>query len=91
MKSNKTNKELFFEKMQYVNPELKLINEDQNAINYYQKQLNYINTDGEYPAQFMFYDGKGNKTKVMNLNAESANVLINWLKSKFSNNTENNI
>jgi hypothetical protein len=91
MKSNKTNKELLFERMQYVNPELKLINEDQNAINYYQKQLNYIDTDGEYPAKFQFHDAKGSKTNFMDLNTESANVLINWLKSKFSNNTENSI
>lgn len=79
MKTNKSDKELLFERMQYVNPELTIINEDQNSINYYQKQLNYIDTTGEYPAKFQFQDAKNNKTNFMDLNPESANVLINWL------------
>lgn len=88
MKTNKTDKELLFERMQYVNPELTIINEDQKSINFYKEQLDPIVTTGEYPAQFFFYDIKGYKTKVMDLNTESAKVLIDWINQNFSNNSQ---
>lgn len=47
--------------------------------NYYLNNLNRIVVDGEYPATFKFMsDGK--QTNNLNLNQESAKVLINWLK-----------
>ena len=49
---------------------------------YYLNNLNKIVVDGEYPASFKFISN-GTQTNNLNLNQESAKVLINWLKANF--------
>ena len=52
-------------------------------VSYYQKELNRINVNGEYPPSIIVFDGNGDKTKQLSLNKESAKDLIQWLKNNF--------
>ena len=52
-------------------------------VSYYQKQLNSIDINGEYPPSIIVYDGQGGSTKQLSLNKESAKDLIQWLKNNF--------
>lgn len=47
---------------------------------YYTRQLNIINTTGEYAATFQFRGADRKRTKNMDLNTESAKSLISWLE-----------
>jgi len=59
---------------------MELLEEGNISSNYYQNQLEKVQFDGEYPANFKFiFNGKA--TNNMNLNKTSAIVLIKWLKS----------
>jgi plasmid stabilization system protein ParE len=51
--------------------------------NYYKKQLEKIDTKNEYAPTILIQDANGNKTKYLNLNQESARVLIEWLQENF--------
>jgi hypothetical protein len=54
---------------------------------YYQGELNPIYTKGTYPAKIKLSCGYSEETyistKWLNLNSESAAVLIKWLKEQF--------
>ena len=56
--------------------------------NYYKYQLSKVKTDGEYPATVKISsinsDDNG-KTNWMDLNKESAQVLVDWLTEKYLN------
>lgn len=52
-------------------------------VSYYQRELNRINVNGEYPPSIIVFDGNGDKTKQLSLNKESAKDLIQWLKNNF--------
>jgi hypothetical protein len=53
---------------------------------YYQNELSKVNTKSSYPANIQICDGDGsNKTKWLSLNAESAEVLVAWLKNNYIN------
>lgn len=51
--------------------------------NYYEYQINRINFKGEYPAKVKLFGG-GDESHYLNLNSESAQILINKLKSEFN-------
>lgn len=51
--------------------------------NYYQSELSVIDTKNEYAPTIKIWDANGNKTKCMNLNKESAEELVVWLKNNF--------
>lgn len=50
---------------------------------YYKDQLSKINCNGMYSPSFQFRDEDG-QTKWMNLNQDSATILIKWLKQNFN-------
>ena len=51
------------------------------AKKYYQDQINKVITTGEYQPTFKIFGANGEgDTKHMNLNADSAQVLIDWLQ-----------
>ena len=52
--------------------------------NYYQLELNKVNTKSEYPPTIKINSITGN-TKNLTLNKESAEILINWLQINFIN------
>lgn len=54
-----------------------------SSTNYYANQLAPINTKSQYAPTFVINDADGYKTKHMNLNKESAAVLIEWLKENY--------
>lgn len=54
--------------------------------NYYKSELERINTESVYPPSVKIFNGEGgNDTKHMNINEESAKVLIEWLTNNFLN------
>ena len=61
---------------------------NENKINenfsYYEDQLAQINLVSEFPGAFQIRDGNGNSTKQMNLNEESANILVNQLSTQYN-------
>jgi hypothetical protein len=52
-------------------------------IDYYKLQVNKINFHLDYPAKVLFVD-ENNKTKFLDLNKESAKVIIDKLKTEFN-------
>lgn len=50
-------------------------------MNYYRTQLNRLNLNTEYPLNIVITDSEGNKTNHMNINSESAEVLISFFQS----------
>lgn len=50
-------------------------------MNYYSTQLEKLNLNSEYIPTVLISDGEGNKTNYMNINSESALVLINFFQS----------
>ena len=58
-----------------------------NNSNYYKSQLNNVkpNLTDYSPTIKIFANGNGKDTKHLNLNDESAKVLIDWLKNNFPN------
>lgn len=54
-----------------------------NKISYYENELSYIDTKAECAPTIKIVDAYGNKTKCININKESAEVLIAWLKNNF--------
>ncbi len=61
---------------------------NENIVNenaqYYEDQLAQINLASEYPGAFQIRDGNGNSTKQMNLNEDSANILVNQLSTQYN-------
>jgi len=47
---------------------------------YYQNQLAKLNKRSDYPTTIKFVDGEGNQTNCMDLNSESIEVFIDYLK-----------
>lgn len=62
-----------------------------NIMDYYKNQLEKINPKGEYPSSFQIVSPDNTKTKWMNLNNESANAMVEWLKNNFKVNSANEI
>ena len=58
------------------------VNEGKSDEKYYVDQLNKIDPNSEYPPTFQF-SGSGKKTNYMDLNADSAKVLKQWLEDNF--------
>ena len=56
---------------------------ENSALNYYQKQLEVIDTKNEYAPTIQIKDANGDKTKNMDLNKDSAKVLVVWLQNNF--------
>ena len=56
---------------------------ENSALNYYQDQLNVIDTKNEYAPTIQIKDANGDKTKNMDLNEDSAKVLVVWLQNNF--------
>ena len=54
------------------------------SYNYYKDQLNRIDTKSEYAPTIKVSGSNGISTKYMNLNDESANELVLWLKENFN-------
>ena len=52
--------------------------------NYYKDQLNRIDTKSIYAPTIKVSDSNGISTKYMDLNDESANELVLWLKENFN-------
>lgn len=52
-------------------------------MNYYEKELSRLQTNGNYPVNIRLTDGRGEQTKYMDLNAESVPVLIKWLTENY--------
>ena len=53
--------------------------------NYYAEQLARVNTNSEYAPKIKVFSEEGGKdTNFMNLNKESAQALIEWLKTNFT-------
>ena len=56
-------------------------------MDYYKDQLSRVNTKGEYKPRFKVCSDKENlnaDTKWMELNDESANELVKWLKENYN-------
>jgi len=51
-------------------------------MSYYKSQLSKVNFQSEFPARVQFMDERG-KTKVLNVNKESAQSIIDKLKKDF--------
>jgi hypothetical protein len=51
---------------------------------YYESELKKIKK-GEYAPTFKVWDGFGNQTKCIDINKESAEALVAWLKNNFIN------
>lgn len=49
---------------------------------YYVVELNVLKPDDTYSQSVVVYDGQGNKTKTLSLNAESIPVLIDFLNAE---------
>jgi hypothetical protein len=57
---------------------------DLSSINYYKGQLAGVKTDGEYASTIKIHSAEGGQdTKFMNLNKDSAEVLVKWLTEKY--------
>jgi len=54
-----------------------------DKFNYYQSEINKINAHCLYSPTFQIRDENG-QTKWLNLNQESAEVLIKWLKRNYN-------
>lgn len=52
---------------------------------YYKNQLERIDTTSDYAPIVVISDAKGDKTKHLNINKESAQVLIEWLTDNYIN------
>ena len=50
---------------------------------YYTAQLGHVNTGGEYPPKIKITSDNGN-THWLDLNAESAQALAEWLKTNYN-------
>lgn len=57
-------------------------------MNYYKNQLNRVNLYSEFPATIQIKDSEGNKTNCLDLNIESASVLIERLSDFIKNKSE---
>jgi hypothetical protein len=61
-----------------------MTNEKEIAVKYYQSQLDRIETKGKFNPSIKIHNGEGGgSTKYMDLNPDSAEVLIKWLTEKF--------
>ena len=56
---------------------------ENSALNYYQKQLEVIDTKNEYAPTIQIKDANGDKTKWLDINKESAQDLVVWLQNNF--------
>lgn len=56
---------------------------------YYKEQLRKLKSDNVYNFGIVVSDSDGNKTKQMNLNVESIEVLQVWLNKEFKRLTKN--
>ena len=50
-------------------------------MNYYQNQLAQLKKSKEYKMTLRITDAEGNKTKCMDLNNESIDIIVKYLKS----------
>jgi hypothetical protein len=54
-----------------------------NKFNYYKNELSKVNLKSEYAPNIKINSGEGDSTKWFNLNQESAEILVAWLKNNF--------
>jgi len=50
---------------------------------YYEEQLSLIDAKNEYAPIIRITDGKGSSTKCMDINKDSAKILVVWLQNNF--------
>jgi len=58
--------------------------QDKKEFNYYESQLSKLKPESEFPTSIKIFDGEGNQTNQMDLNAESIPVLIEFLNKKLT-------
>lgn len=64
----------------------RMLNEDENSVNYYKSELSKVVIDPVYGAKVKFFSGdKGQDSKHISLNSESVPIIIAWLKTNLKN------